>query len=149
MIIETQIDKGIMEAMKARDAVRLATLRNIKKHFIEAKKAAAGIGELPDADALKIIGKLAKQGADSAEIYRSQGREDLAAEEEAQVAVLRGFLPRQMSGEELAEALREIIAQTGAESVKDLGRVMAAASRQLAGKAEGSAISAKARELLS
>lgn len=149
MSLEKQISQGIMDAMKARDSVRLATLRNVKKYIIEAKTAGANIDELPDADALKIIQKLAKQGADSAAIYREKGREDLAAEELAQVEVLQEFLPRQMDDAELAEAVKAVIAETGAKSMQDMGRVMGAASKQLAGKAEGARISAKVKELLS
>ncbi len=149
MSLEKQVSQGIMEAMKAKDTVRLTTLRNIKKYILEAKTAGVNIDELPDADTLKIIQKLAKQGADSAEIYRQKGREDLAAEEQAQVEVLKEFLPKQMSDAELTAAVKAIIAETGAESMKDMGRVMGTASKQLAGKAEGAAISAKVKELLS
>ena len=94
MSLEQQISKGIMEAMKAKEPVRLQTLRNIKKYIIEAKTAGTEIVELPDADVVKIIAKLAKQGSDSAEIYRQQNRADLAEEELAQVAVMQEFLPR-------------------------------------------------------
>lgn len=149
MSLEKQISQGIMDAMKAKDSVRLATLRNVKKYIIEAKTAGSNIDELPDADTLKIIQKLAKQGADSAAIYRAQEREDLAAEELAQVEVLQGFLPRQMDDAELTEAVKAVITKTGAKSMQDMGRVMGAASKQLAGKAEGARISAKVKELLS
>ena len=91
MSLEQQISKGIMEAMKAKEPVRLQTLRNIKKYIIEAKTAGTEIVELPDADVVKIIAKLAKQGSDSAEIYRQQNRADLAEEELAQVAVMQEF----------------------------------------------------------
>ncbi len=148
MTLEKQISQGIMDAMKAKDTVRLATLRNIKKYILEAKTAGVNIDELPDADTLKIIQKLAKQGADSADIYRQQGRKDLADEEAAQVEVLKEFLPKQMDDAELTAAVKAIIAEAGAESMKDMGRVMGVASKQLAGKAEGAAISAKVRELL-
>lgn len=149
MSIEKQISQGIMDAMKAKDSVRLAALRNVKKYIIEAKTAGTNIEELPDADVLKIIAKLAKQGTDSAEIYIGQGRKDLADEETAQVDVFKEFLPRQMDDAELTAAVKAIIAEAGAESMKDMGRVMGTASKQLAGKAEGAAISAKVRELLS
>ena len=149
MSLEKQVSQGIMEAMKAKDTVRLTTLRNIKKYILEAKTAGVNIDELPDADTLKIIRKLAKQGADSAEIYRQQGRRDLADEETAQVEVLKEFLPKQMDDAELTAAVKAIIAETGVESMKDMGRVMGAASKQLAGRAEGADISAKVRELLS
>ena len=149
MSLEQQISKGIMEAMKAKEPVRLQTLRNIKKYIIEAKTAGTEIAELPDADVVKIIAKLAKQGSDSAEIYRKQNRADLAEEELAQVAVMQEFLPRQLSPEELTEAVRAVIAEVGATSVKEMGKVMGVASKRLAGQADGKDISAKVRELLS
>ncbi|WP_426698407.1 GatB/YqeY domain-containing protein [Alistipes communis] len=148
MSLEQQISKGIMEAMKAKEPVRLQTLRNIKKYIIEAKTAGTEIVELPDADVVKIIAKLAKQGSDSAEIYRQQNRADLAEEELAQVAVMQEFLPRQLSPEELTEAERAVIAEVGATSVKEMGKVMGVASKRLAGQADGKDISAKVRELL-
>ena len=148
MSLEQQISKGIMEAMKAKEPVRLQTLRNIKKYIIEAKTAGTEIVELPDADVVKIITKLAKQGSDSAEIYRQQNRADLAEEELAQVAVMQEFLPRQLSPEELTEAVRAVIAEVGATSVKEMGKVMGVASKRLAGQADGKDISAKVRELL-
>ena len=145
MSLEQQISKGIMEAMKAKEPVRLQTLRNIKKYIIEAKTAGTEIAELPDADVVKIM---AKQGSDSAEIYRQQNRADLAEEELAQVAVMQEFLPRQLSPEELTEAVRAVIAEVGATSVKEMGKVMGVASKRLAGQADGKDISAKVRELL-
>ena len=148
MSLEQQISKGIMEAMKAKEPVRLQTLRNIKKYIIEAKTAGTEIVELPDADVVKIIAKLAKQGSDSAEIYRQQNRADLAEEELAQVAVMQEFLPRQLSPEKLTEAVRAVIAEVGATSVKEMGKVMGVASKRLAGQADGKDISAKVRELL-
>ena len=148
MSLEQQISKAIMEAMKAKEPVRLQTLRNIKKYIIEAKTAGTEIVELPDADVVKIIAKLAKQGSDSAEIYRQQNRADLAEEELAQVAVMQEFLPRQLSPEELTEAVRAVIAEVGATSVKEMGKVMGVASKRLAGQADGKDISAKVRELL-
>ena len=148
MSLEQQISKGIMEAMKAKDTVRLSALRNIKKYIIEAKTASAGIDELPDADVIRIITKLAKQGADSAALYAQQNRQDLAAEESAQVAVMQEFLPKQLSADELAAEIRSIIAETGAASMKDMGKVMGLATKRLAGRADGKDISAKVRELL-
>ena len=148
MSLEQQFSKGIMEARKAKEPVRLQTLRNIKKYIIEAKTAGTEIAELPDADVVKIIAKLAKQGSDSAEIYRQQNRADLAEEELAQVAVMQEFLPRQLSPEELTEAVRAVIAEVGATSVKEMGKVMGVASKRLAGQADGKDISAKVRELL-
>lgn len=134
--------------MKAKDSVRVTTLRNIKKYIIEAKTAGPEITELPDADVVKIISKLAKQGTDSAAIYRQQNREDLAAEELAQVAIMQEFLPRQLSAEELTETLRSIIAEVGATSAREMGKVMGVASKRLAGQADGKEIAAKVKELL-
>lgn len=131
-----------MEAMKAKDTVRLGALRNAKKYIIEAKTAGPEIAELPDADVLKIISKLAKQGADSAAIFTEQNRPDLAAEELAQVAVFQEFLPRQLTPEELE-------AEVGATSVTQMGKVMGVVTKKLAGRADGKDISAKVRELLS
>ena len=107
MSLEQQISKGIMEAMKAKDTVRLSALRNAKKYIIEAKTAGPEIAELPDADVLKIISKLAKQGTDSAAIFSQQNRPDLAREELAQVAVYQEFLPKQLTDEELTAEVRD------------------------------------------
>ena len=112
-----------MEAMKAKDTVRLSALRNIKKYIIEAKTAGTAVDELPDADVLKIITKLAKQGTDSAAIYAQQNRQDLADEELAQVKVFEEFLPKRLSAEELTEAVKQIIAEVGATSMKEMGKV--------------------------
>lgn len=149
MSLEKEISKGIMDAMKAKDTVRLSALRNIKKFIIEAKTAGTSVDELPDADVIKIISKLAKQGADSAELYKSQNRQDLADEESGQVAVMQEYLPKQMTAEELTEAVKAIIAETGATSMKEMGKVMGIASKSLAGKADGKEIAAKVKELLS
>jgi conserved hypothetical protein len=149
MSLEKEISKGIMDAMKAKDTVRLSALRNIKKFIIEAKTAGTSVDELPDADVIKIISKLAKQGADSAELYKSQNRQDLADEELGQVAVMQEYLPKQMTAEELTEAVKAIIAETGATSMKEMGKVMGIASKSLAGKADGKEIAAKVKELLS
>lgn len=149
MSLEKEISKGIMDAMKAKDAVRLSALRNIKKFIIEAKTAGTSVDELPDSDVIKIISKLAKQGTDSAELYKSQNRQDLADEELGQVAVMQEFLPKQMTAEELAEAIKAIIAETGATSMKEMGKVMGITSKSLAGKADGKEIAAKVKELLS
>lgn len=134
--------------MRSKDKVALETLRNVKKFFIEAKTAPGANDTLGDDAALKIIQKLVKQGKDAAEIYKGQGREDLADAEMAQVQVMENYLPKQMSAEELEAALKTIIAEVGAEGAKDMGKVMGVASKQLAGLAEGRAISAKVKELL-
>ena len=134
--------------MLARDKVRLEALRGIKKEFLEAKTAKGGDGELSDDTALKILAKMVKQRKESASIYTEQNREDLAGEELAQAAIIEEYLPKQLSEEELTAALKEIIARVGATSAKEMGKVMGTATKELAGKAEGKAISAKVRELL-
>ena len=134
--------------MKAKDKVALETLRNIKKVFLEAKTAPGANDSLSDEAALKLIQKLAKQGKDAADIYVQQGRQDLADEELAQVRVMENYLPKQLSADELEKALKEIIAEVGATSAKDMGKVMGVATKKLAGVAEGRAISAKVKELL-
>ena len=143
-----RISNDIKEAMKAKDKVKLETLRNIKKVFLEAKTAPGANDTLTDDAALKIMQKLTKQGKDSAALYEAQGRADLAEAELAQVAVIETYLPKQMSAEELEAALKEIIAEVGAEGPKDMGKVMGTATKKLAGLAEGRTISAKVKELL-
>lgn len=142
------ISEGIKEAMKAKDAVRRDTLRNVKKVFLEAKTAPGANDELSDADALKILQKLAKQGRESAEIFTQQGRVDLAENELAQVRVLEEYLPKQLSEAELESALRAIIAQLGITEPREMGKVMGVATKQLAGKADGKAISAMVKKIL-
>ena len=148
MALYDQISNDIKEAMKARDKVRLETLRNIKKFFLEAKTAPGANDTLEDDAALKIIAKLAKQGKETAEVYKEQNRMDLAEEELAQVAVIENYLPKQMSETEIEEAVKSIISQTGATSMKDMGKVMGMASKQLAGKADGKIISTIVKTLL-
>ena len=143
-----RISNDIKEAMKAKDKVRLETLRNIKKVFLEAKTAPGANDTLTDDAAMKIMQKLVKQGKDSATLYTEQGRADLAEAELAQVAVIETYLPKQMSAEELEVALKAIIAEVGAEGPKDMGKVMGTATKKLAGLAEGRVISAKVKELL-
>ena len=142
------ISNDIKEAMKAKDKVKLETLRNVKKFFLEAKTAPGANDTLTDDAALKIMQKLVKQGKDSAAIYQGQNRADLAEAELAQVAVLEAYLPKQMSNEELEAALKEIIAEVSAAGPQDMGKVMGVATKKLAGKAEGRTISAKVKELL-
>ena len=142
------ISNDIKEAMKAKDKVALDTLRNIKKVLLEAKTAPGANDTVSDETAIKLIQKLVKQGKESAELYSSQNRPELAAEELAQVAVMEKYLPKQMSVEEVATVLKEIIAQTGAAGPQDMGKVMGVATKQLAGKAEGRVISAIVKQLL-
>lgn len=148
MALFDDINNGIREAMKAQDKVRLEALRGIKKVMLEVKTSAGSGGELSDADSLKIIAKLAKQGKDSAEIYQSQNRADLADFELAQVAVFESFLPKMLSDDELENAIKAIIEKSGASGMKDMGKVMGIATKELAGKADGSSISVKVRSLL-
>ena len=148
MTLFDQISEDIKAAMKARDKVRLETLRNIKKVFIEAKTAPGANDELDDAAALKIIQKLAKQGRETARTYTDNSRQDLADEELAQVAVMEEYLPKPLSPEEIEKAVKDIIAQTGATSMKDMGKVMGMAGKLLAGKADGKAISTIVKQLL-
>ena len=143
-----KVSEDIKNAMKAKDKVALETLRNVKKCFLEAKTAPGANDTLTDADALKIMQKLVKQGTDSAGVYAGQGRQDLADAELAQVAVIERYLPKQMTAEELENVLKEIIAQVGAAGPKDMGKVMGVASKSLAGKAEGRAISEAVKRLL-
>ena len=143
-----KVSKDIVAAMKAKDKVTLEALSNIKKVFIEAKTAPGANDTLDDAAALKILQKLAKQGHDSADLYSQQNRPDLAEAEMAQVKVIESYLPKAMSAEEIEAAVKEIIAQTGATSIKEMGKVMGVASKQLAGKADGKAISDVVKKLL-
>ena len=143
-----KVSKDIVAELKAKDKVTLEALRNIKKVFIGAKTAPGANDTLDDAAALKILQKLAKQGHDSADLYTQQNRPDLAEAEMAQVKVIESYLPKAMSAEEIEAAVKEIIAQTGATSIKEMGKVMGVASKQLAGKADGKAISDVVKKLL-
>ncbi|MBR3626406.1 MAG: GatB/YqeY domain-containing protein [Bacteroidaceae bacterium] len=148
MALFEQISEDIKAAMKARDKVALETLRNVKKVFLEAKTAPGANDTLTDEDALKLMQKLVKQGKDAAQIYVGQNRQDLADEELAQVAVIERYLPKMLSGEELEAAIKQIIEAVGATSMKDMGKVMGTATKQLAGKAEGRAINEMVKKLL-
>lgn len=148
MALFEQISKDIVEAMKAKDKVKLEALRNVKKLFIEAKTAPGANDTLTDADAIKIMAKMVKQGKDAASIFTSQGRTDLAEEELAQVHVIEAYLPQPLTAEELEAALRDIIARVGATSPKDMGKVMGTASKELSGRADGKAISTLVKQLL-
>ncbi len=148
MTLFDQISEDIKAAMKARDKVRLDTLRNIKKVFLEAKTAPGANDTLNDADALKIISKLAKQGRETAATYVQAGRQDLSEAELAQVDVLESYLPKQLSAEEIEAEVKKIIAEVGAASMKEMGKVMGTASKLLAGKADGRVISDIVKKLL-
>lgn len=144
-----KISEDIKKAMLARDKVRLEALRGAKKEFLEAKTAKGAGGELSDENATKILVKMVKQRKESAKIYTDNNRPELAENELAEAAVLEEYLPKQLSTDELAAELKAIIAETGAEGPKDMGKVMGVATKKLAGKAEGRAISAMVKELLS
>ena len=143
-----QVSSDIRTAMKARDKVRTEALRNIKKYFIEAKTAPGANDTLEDANALKILQKLAKQGQDSAATYAKAGRQELADAELAQVAIIKEYLPQPLSAEEIETQVKEIIAKVGATDMKQMGQVMGMATKQMAGKADGKTISAIVRKLL-
>jgi uncharacterized protein len=149
MTLYEQVSEGIMTAMKAREKEKLEALRNLKKLMIEARTAKGAGAELTDEESLKLIQKLVKQGKESAAIYEQQNRIDLYDEEMSQVKILETFLPKALSSEELAAAIAAIIQQTGATSLKEMGKVIGIASKELAGKADGKDIAAKVREMLS
>ena len=149
MDLYTQIEADIKAAMLAKDKVRLQALRGIKKEFIEGKTAPGANGELSDEAAMKILVKMAKQRRESARIYQEQNRPELAETELAEVAVIEAYLPKALSEEELEAELKAIIAQVGASSAAEMGKVMVVATKALAGRADGRAISAKVRQLLS
>lgn len=148
MTLYDKVSEDIKAAMKARDKVRLETLRNIKKVFLEAKTAPGANDTLEDADALKILQKLAKQGHESAQTYIDNGRQDLADDELAQAAVIEEYLPKQLSEAEIEVEVKKVIAETGAQGMKDMGRVMGVVTKQLAGRADGRAISTVVKRLL-
>lgn len=143
-----RISEDIKKAMLAKDRVRLEALRGIKKEFLEAKTAKGGDGTLTDEAATKVLVKMAKQRRESAAIYKEQNRQDLADGELAEVAVIEEYLPKQLTEEELTAELKKIIAEAGATDAKMMGKVMGVASKALAGRADGRAISAKVKELL-
>ena len=148
MTLYTQIENGIKEAMLAQDKVRLTALRGIKKEFLEAKTAPGANGELSDENALKILVRMAKQRRESAQIYKDNNRPELAANELAEVSVIEAYLPKALSAEELESELKAIIAEVGAQGPQDMGKVMGVATKRLAGRADGKAISAAVRTLL-
>ena len=148
MTLFEKISQDIPAAMKAKDKVRLMALRNIKKLFIETQTAPGANEELADADALKILAKLAKQGRDTAALYTEQNRPDLAEEEMGQVLVVEEYLPKPLTEDELRAALAEIIAEVGATSPKEMGKVMGVASKKFAGKADGKLVSELVKQML-
>lgn len=148
MALETQIQKDIMEAMKAKDSVRLNAVRSIKAAILLAKTAEGGKAALEDADIIKIIQKLAKQRKEAAEQYLAAGRAELADNEVAESKILAEYLPKQLSEAEVEAKLKEIIAAVGAVAPSDMGKVMGIATKQLAGLADGKLISGIVKKLL-
>ena len=147
MSMEQQIQQDIKAAMLAKEKVRLESLRAIKAAILLAKTA-DGSESIADEAVVKIIQKLAKQRKETAEIYKQQNREELAAQELAEAAAMEVYLPKQLSEAEIEEELKKIIAQVGATGPQDMGKVMGTATKALAGKAEGRVISALVKELL-
>ena len=149
MALEAQIMTEMKEAMKAKDEATLRSLRAIKAEIIKAKTAPGASGEIDEVTEQKFLQKMMKQRKDSLEIFEQQQREDLAVKEREEIAVIERFLPKQLSQLELTEIIKTIIAETGARTVADLGKVMGAATKQLAGKADGKMISSVVKSLLS
>jgi hypothetical protein len=149
MSLEQQVMAEMKDAMKSKNEAALRGLRAIKAAIILAKTSEGAGGELKEGDETKLLQKLVKQRKDSLEIYQKQDRPDLAQKEQEEIAVIERFLPKQMTEDELKASLAEIISQVGASSPADMGKVMAVATKQFAGKAEGKAISAAVKELLS
>ena len=143
-----KVSDDIKKAMLAREKVRLEALRGAKKEFLEAKTAKGANGELSDETAIKILVKMVKQRKESARIYQENNRPELADNELAEAAVLEEYLPKQLSGDELEDEIKKVIAEVGAQGPKDMGKVMGVVTKRLAGRAEGRAISDTVKRLL-
>ncbi len=148
MSLQKQVMEQMKTAMKSKDKVALESLRALKSAFLLANTSGSDV-EISEEEEIKIVQRLVKQRKDSAAIFDEQGRIDLSEPEKAQAKILEQFLPEQMSKEELKGIIAEIVSKTGASSMKDMGKVMGMASKQLAGKADGKAISMAVKELLS
>jgi len=148
MSLEQKIMADMKDAMKAKNEADLRGLRAIKAEIIKAKTEPGAGGEISAEKEIAMLQKMVKQRRDSLDIYRQQGREDLARKEEEEIALVEKFLPRQLTTEELIEELRAVIAETGASSPADMGKVMGAANKKLAGRADGKAIAAVVKQLL-
>lgn len=148
MSLKVTIENGIKDAMRAKDADRLRALRAIKSLILLEETSGSNVGELSTDTEMKILMKAAKQRKDSLEVYVAQNRPDLAEKEQAELSIIEEFLPKQLSEAELTEKIQAIIVQVGASSPADMGKVMGVASKQLAGLADGKAISTKVGELL-
>ncbi len=147
MALEQQIQKDIMEAMKAHNTVRTNAVRAIKSEILLAKTSGAG-AEITDGDVIKLIQKLIKQRKESAAMYAQGDRQDLADNELAEAAEMEGYLPKQLSEAEVEEIVKGIIAETGASSMADMGKVMGLATKKLAGQADGRTVSTIVKKLL-
>jgi uncharacterized protein YqeY len=148
MSLQKEVMAQLIAAMKSKDKVALESLRALKSAFLLANTS-GNKSDLNEEDEIKIVQKLIKQRKDSAAIFESQGRSDLSEPELAQIIVLEQFLPEQLSKEEVDKIIEEIIVQTGSSSMKDMGKVMGLASKRLAGKADGKAISGIVKAKLS
>jgi uncharacterized protein len=148
MSLQQELMVKLKEAMKAKDTVALESLRAIKAEILLAQTKGGASGEITNEEEIKLLQKLVKQRKDSASIYKEQGRDDLANPELAQIAIISQFLPEQMSEEELKKVLAQIMEKVGATSIKDMGKIMGLASKQLEGKADGKAISNAVKQLL-
>ena len=148
MALKLTIENGIKDAMRAKDADRLRALRAIKSMILLEETSGSNTGEISTDAEMKILMKAAKQRKDSLEVYIAQNRPDLAEKEQVELTIIEEFLPKQLSDSELTERISAIIAQLGASSPGDMGKVMGVASKELAGLAEGRAISSKVGELL-
>ena len=148
MSLENTISEAIKTAMRAKDKVALDSLRAVKSQILLLKTEARGAEVSPEQE-IAIVQRMIKQRKDSYEQFSAQGRNDLAEVEEAQMKIIEQFLPKQLSSEELEAEMKQIIADTGAESMKDLGKVMGVASKAFAGKSDGKSISEMAKKLLS
>ncbi|MEO2099719.1 MAG: GatB/YqeY domain-containing protein [Flavobacteriaceae bacterium] len=149
MGILSNLTEEIKNAMRAKDSLKLESLRAIKSAVLLAQTATGGGGELSEEESIKLLQRLVKQRKDSASIFKEQGRPDLAEPEESQAEVIASFLPEQLSKEEVEKVVAQIINQTGAEGMKDMGKVMGMASKQLGGKAEGKLIAELVKQKLS
>lgn len=148
MSLKNKVEEGIKDAMRAKDQDRLRALRGLKSMILLEETKGGATGDMTADDELKLLTKAAKQRRESAEVYKIQGREDLWAKEEAELAVIDQFLPKQLSEAEVAERLQEIIARIGASAPSDMGKVMGVATKELAGQADGKVISATVKSLL-
>ena len=149
MSLEQKVMDELKNAMRAKDEAALRTLRAIKAAILIEKTSEGATDTISEATEAKMLQKLAKQRRDSLEIFEKQNREDLAVKEREELAIIERFLPKQMSADELKAELQAIIAQVGAKTAADMGKVMGVASKQLAGKTDGKAISEAVKQLLS